>query len=280
MEPAVVEAVKSSRSAKPRPVPQRRSGVTKLSNKRTPRPTEPHLKCGRLDYYYVRTENRWTCRYCKNASGRRRKDRDRGGTPLDLLCSAHRNWESTLRAHPDQALVHKYASIFLRDRKFNPRIAHFFPKIHPSLAKRLVASGANLNVGTCATLSEIRREDQGQYLDLYERNPIDAKRWACLAPWKRPIRDKTPENEAIWKAFTILRLWMERAATDGVDAWSLASQGHNLRQLAGALGQVKDTTKLQLVLSGYGGLLADGKPPENRSTPPWEEVRELRIPQA
>ena len=91
--------------------------------------------------------------------------------------------------------------------------------------------------------------------------------------WKRPDEGGDAQAKLIWQFFIIQRLNMERAATEGVTPWPMASQGYTLCQMAGCLQYITDAHRLALVLTEYGTMLMNDEDIGDRATPPWEPVK-------
>ena len=154
------------------------------------------------------------------------------------------------------------------ERCFFPSV--YFPGIGPRLDGRLVLLGRNTDVDLCESLAAVQSDDQREFLDLYLQDPADAKHWAELPAWKRPIRRGDEQDRLIWRVFTVVRLNMEFAAKEGPRRWGIKSQGLQLRSLGGLLSSIKATDRLGRVLSLYGQTIWDGLDSGNPKTPPWQ----------
>jgi len=153
-----------------------------------------------------------------------------------------------------------------------PPPSRLFIGLDSSLDHGLIRDKRDKDVVLCQAVAKIPPVDQREFLELYLVDPIDAKHWASLPRWKRPIRKGDPDDLQIWKFFTMQKLNMEQAAGD-FPPWSLASQGAQLPQMFGAIDRLSPYgfKKLCLVMSAFGWALQHGTPLGNTSKKPWEE---------
>lgn len=143
-----------------------------------------------------------------------------------------------------------------------------FAGISPGLDERLIRDGLDTDTVCLRTLGALPRSEQGGFYDRYRQNPAQALQWAQLPAWKRPIMAGDPEDQRIWKLFTILRLkaeWCARFNEQG-----LPEEGYQLARLAGLLESVTNPRRLGMVLALYGGALRDGVEVGDVMHPPWQ----------
>jgi len=116
--------------------------------------------------------------------------------------------------------------------------------------------------------------NQQEFYELYLVDPADARHWAALPRWKRPIRKGDPDDIQIWKFFTIQRLCMEQAAANAAP-WPMSSQGAQLPQTFGTIRYLTPggLQKLVDVMGTYGDMLQYGRDLGNVVKKPWEEGR-------
>jgi hypothetical protein len=163
-----------------------------------------------------------------------------------------------------------------------PRVVHYpvpsrvFHGLWSGLDQRLIRDARDKDVVLCQAVAAIPAVDQREFLELYLRDVADAQRWAALPRWKRPIRQGDADDIEIWKFFTMQRLNMEQAASDG-QPWSMASQGAQLPQMFGAIGRLspQGVQKLTLVMSAYGTMLQHGCEMGDVVTKPWIDLAKL-----
>ena len=115
-------------------------------------------------------------------------------------------------------------------------------------------------------------DDQREFLELFIIDPADARHWAALPRWKRPIRKGDADDVAIWKFFIMQRLNMEQAAAEAPPI-PMPSQGAQLPQMFGALTQLSPAglQKLCTVMTAFGVMLQHCRNVGNVSKKPWEE---------
>jgi hypothetical protein len=118
-------------------------------------------------------------------------------------------------------------------------------------------------------LAALKIVEQRDFFELYLRDPADARHWASLPRWKRPIRKGDKTDQHIWKFFIMQRLNMEMHA-DG-HAFALKDQGYQLQQMAGVLRYIADNERFAAVLTTYGEMLHAGEELGNTARKPWEE---------
>ncbi len=149
-----------------------------------------------------------------------------------------------------------------------------FPGIEAALDHRLIREQRDKDVALCQALAVIPANDQRDFLELYLFDPADARQWAALPAWKRPIRKGDTDDQQIWKFFTMQRLNMEQAASPTAPAWAMSSQGAQLPQMFGVLAYLSPAglKKLCLVMSTYGTALQHGHQLGNVTKKPWEEA--------
>jgi hypothetical protein len=172
-------------------------------------------------------------------------------TDEDFLARIGRNWRSP-------AVYPKPSTVFLG--------------LEPSLDHRLIRENRDKDVGLCQAVAAVPPGEQREFLELYLVDPNDAKHWAALPRWKRPIRKGDPDDVLVWKFFTMHRLNMEQAAAN-VPPWSMASQGAQLPQLFGTLMRLSPhgVQKLGLVMNAFGDALQYGRELGNVVKKPWED---------
>jgi hypothetical protein len=155
-----------------------------------------------------------------------------------------------------------------------PLPSRLFRGLDAGLDQRLIREQRDKDVPFCQALAAVPSGEQREFLELYLVDPSDAKHWAALPRWKRPIRKGDPDDVLVWKFFTMHRLNMEQAAAN-VPPWSMASQGAQLPQLFGTLMRLSlpGVQKLGLVMNAFGDALQYGRELGNVSKKPWEEGR-------
>lgn len=153
-----------------------------------------------------------------------------------------------------------------------PVPSQLFPGLNAALDQRLIRDGRDKDVALCRVVASVQAIDQREFLELYLIDPKDAQHWAILPPWKRPIRKGDADDIEIWKFFTMQRLNMEQAASDG-QPWPMASQGAQLPQMFGAVNRLTlaGLKKLCLVMSTFGTMLQYGRDLGHVTKKPWEE---------
>lgn len=174
------------------------------------------------------------------------------------------------------ALPEPELTTFLRNVRRNhshyrlPLSSRLFPGLDPKLDDRLHREGHEKDLTLCRALAALPTSDQREFLELYLKDPADARRWAALPRWKRPLRKGDDDDQLIWAFFIMQRLNMEQAAREA-PPWAMASQGAQLPQMFGAvnrltLGGVK---KLCLVMSTYGVMLQNANVIGDVVKKPW-----------
>jgi len=153
-----------------------------------------------------------------------------------------------------------------------PLPSRLFHGLDAALDQRLIREKRDKDVRLCQAVAAVSTGDQREFLELYLVDPNDAKHWAAIPRWKRPIRKGDPDDVLIWKFFTMQRLNMEQAASDA-PPWSMASQGAQLPQMFGAIYRLspQGVRKLCLVMNTFGDALQYGRGLGNVNTKPWEE---------
>jgi hypothetical protein len=153
-----------------------------------------------------------------------------------------------------------------------PPPSHLFRSLDPALDHRLIRENRDKDVVFCQAIAAVPASEQREFLELYLVDPNDAKHWAALPRWKRPIRKGDPDDVLVWKFFTMHRLNMEQAAAN-VPPWSMASQGAQLPQLFGTLMRLSlpGVQKLGLVMNAFGDALQYGRELGNVVKKPWED---------
>jgi hypothetical protein len=150
-----------------------------------------------------------------------------------------------------------------------PAPSRVFPGLIESLDGRLRREQRDKDVTLCMALAALPMGDQREFLELYLRDPIDARHWASLPRWKRPIRKGDTTDQHIWSFFIMQRLNMEMHA-DG-HAFALKDQGYQLQQMGGTLRKIADIARFAAVLETYGEMLHAGDAMGNTARKPWEE---------
>lgn len=148
-----------------------------------------------------------------------------------------------------------------------------FPGLDPALDQRLIRDQRDKDVPLCQAVAAIPAINQQEFYELHLIDPADARHWASLPRWKRPIRKGDQDDQQIWKFFTIDRLAMERASRPQTQLWSMASQGANLGQKFGTIRYLTPAglRKLVDVMSTYGDMLQHGRDLGDVTKKPWEE---------
>lgn len=149
-------------------------------------------------------------------------------------------------------------------------------KVLDPLIKRDHLEGDEKFLMSVATLSV---SEQREYIEVYSKDKKDAEHWFTLPRWKRPIRVRTPGNDAVWRLFTSLRITFETTVNPyHVQKQTPASMGAQLTQLSGLLGALRDekkgedrAAKADLVFGIYGGMLHKGEDVGDILTKPWEK---------
>jgi hypothetical protein len=160
----------------------------------------------------------------------------------------------------------------------HPRTASGFPppsQIFPGLSSTvdgvLIREGHEKNVTLCRALAVLSAAEQWDYLHLYLKDPEDARHWASLPRWKRPIRKGDKVDHHIWSFFR--QYFINIASHANGHTVNLRAQGTQLKAMAGALWYVTDPVRLGSVLSSFGDLLQRGEDPGDVTTKPWEGRR-------
>jgi len=169
----------------------------------------------------------------------------------------------------DQALLWRAGLDWPHVRGYPPP-SRLFVGLHPSLDARLIREKRDKDVSLCQAVAAVAADDQRDFLELFLVDPADARHWAALPRWKRPIRKGDADDIAVWKFFTMQRLNMEQAATG--TPWALASQGAQLPQMFGAVARLSlaGVQKLVAVMNGFGLVLQQGRDPGNVMKKPWD----------
>jgi hypothetical protein len=155
-----------------------------------------------------------------------------------------------------------------------PPPSRLFRGLDAALDQRLIRENRDKDVVLCQALAAVPVGEQREFLELYLVDPNDARHWAILPRWKRPIRKGDPDDVLIWKFFTMQRLNMEQAASEA-PPWSMASQGAQLPQMFGVIYRLspQGVRTLCLVMNAFGDALQYGRELGNVNTKPWEEGR-------
>lgn len=153
-----------------------------------------------------------------------------------------------------------------------PLPSRLFCGLDAALDQRLIREKRDKDIALCQAVAVVPVGEQREFLELYLADPNDAKHWAALPRWKRPIRKGDPDDILVWKFFTMQRLNMEQAAANA-PPWSMASQGAQLPQLFGTLMRLspQGVQKLGLVMNAFGDALQYGRDLGNVMKKPWEQ---------
>jgi hypothetical protein len=171
------------------------------------------------------------------------------------------------------SLMRLLANVYKNRYVVFPLPSALFPGLDPGLDPVLKRHGREKDVALCAGLAQIAIEDQDEYLRRALRDRAQADRWARTPRWQRPLLAGDPVDRVIWQFFVMQRLNMEQAAADA-PPWSMASQGAQLCQMAGALEYIVrhgGGERLAAVLSTYGWMLRDGRDLGDVVHPPWSQ---------
>lgn len=175
---------------------------------------------------------------------------------------------------PDRACRRLFVAFYHNRSCRNwPPPSVLFPGLDPRFNDRLRQAARDKDVPLGRALAAIPKDHQHEFLDLYLADPVDARRWASLPLWQRPIRHGGPDDRLIWKFFIMQQLNMQQAASDA-PPWALASQGAQLPQMFGVLSglSLSGLHRLCDVLSSYGWMLQHGQDVGDVVTPPWERT--------
>jgi hypothetical protein len=153
-----------------------------------------------------------------------------------------------------------------------PKPSRVFIGLDSGLDHRLIRDERDKDVALGRALAALPAANQQEFYELYLVNPADARHWAKLPPWKRPIRSGDKDDIQIWKFFTMQRLNMEQAAREA-PPWSMASQGAQLPQMFGSIAYLtpEGFKRLVLVMNSYGTSLQYGRELGDVVKKPWEE---------
>jgi len=177
----------------------------------------------------------------------------------------------TALAEPDPLRL--FANFYKNRTCRFPPPSQLFPGVDPAFDHRLIRDHRDKDVVLCRALAVLPPVNQQQFYELYLVDPVDARHWAALPRWKRPIRKGDTDDQQIWKFFTISRLAIERAARDVIPAWSMRSQGAQLPQTFGTIRYLTPAglQKLVDVMSTYGEMLQYGRDLGDVTKKPWDE---------
>ena len=258
-------------------------------------------KCGERPRISSRQHRQPYCRECYNADRRARNIRkhraavcQKCGAPRPdrktecVRCATNRT--ARLGEALVRELFHGYADVlasvlpeservrifynFYKNKSARnfPPPSQLFAGLDPALDHRLRRDRRDKDVALCQALAAVPAPDQREFLDLYLVDPADARHWAALPRWKRPVRKGDKDDVEVWKFFTMQRLNMEQAARDAAP-WAMESQGAQLPQMFGAVDRLSPAgvKKLCLVMSTYGTTLQYGRELGNVVKKPWEE---------
>ena len=148
-----------------------------------------------------------------------------------------------------------------------PPASRVFPGLDAGLDTRLARVKLDKDAAFCAELAALPTAQQRDFLELYLVDPADARHWATLPAWKRPIRRGDPSDQYIWKFFIQQRLNMEALARG--QAIDLKAQGYQWMQMAGCLGYITDQKRFALVMSTFAAMLHSGQDVGDVTNPPW-----------
>jgi hypothetical protein len=148
-----------------------------------------------------------------------------------------------------------------------PSASRLFASIDAGLDESLRRHGLDRDIAFCAELAARSPAEQPEFLSLYLADPADARYWASLPRWKRPIRKGDKTDQYIWKWFVQQRLLMDSLASGRAIDWK--AQGFQLTVMAGALRYITDIQRFSLFLSIFGDMLQAGENLGNVVRPPW-----------
>jgi len=149
-----------------------------------------------------------------------------------------------------------------------PPPSQIFPGLSSTVDGVLIREGHDKNVTLCRVLAVLSPSEQWDYLHLYLKDPEDARHWASLPRWKRPIRKGDKIDQHIWSFFRQYFINIKSHANG--HTVNLKAQGTQLKAMAGSLYYVTDPPRLASVLSSFGDLLQRGEDPGDVTTKPWE----------
>jgi hypothetical protein len=177
---------------------------------------------------------------------------------------------STAVAEPERLRL--FANFYKNKFCRLPSPSQLFAGLDPKLDDRLIREHRNKDVVLGQALSAMPTCDQREFFELYLVDPADARHWAKLPTWKRPIRSGDKDDIQIWKFFTMQRLNMEQAAREA-PPWSMASQGAQLPQMFGSIAYLtpEGFKRLVIVMTSYGTALQYGRELGDVVKKPWEE---------
>ena len=148
-----------------------------------------------------------------------------------------------------------------------PPASRVFPGLDAGLDTRLARVELDKDAAFCAELAAMPTAQQRDFLELYLVDPVDARHWATLPAWKRPIRRGDSSDQYIWKFFIQQRLNMEALARG--QAIDLKAQGYQWKQMAGCLLYITDWRRFALVMSIFASMLHSGQDVGDVINPPW-----------
>ncbi|HZD64219.1 MAG TPA: hypothetical protein VE200_15645 [Xanthobacteraceae bacterium] len=153
-----------------------------------------------------------------------------------------------------------------------PAPSQLFVGLDRGLDHRLIRDHRDKDVTLCQALAAVPTAQQQEFYELYLVDPADARHWAALPRWKRPIRKGNTDDQQIWKFFTIQHLCMEQAASNA-PPWAMSSQGAQLSQTFGTIAYLtpEGLKKLVTVMGTYGDMLQYGRDLGDVTKKPWEE---------
>jgi hypothetical protein len=154
-----------------------------------------------------------------------------------------------------------------------PLPSKLFTGLDPALDHRLIRDEHDKDVVLCQAVAAVPAPNQQEFYELYLVDAADARHWAALPRWKRPIRKGDTDDQQIWKFFTIQRLCMEQAANPLAAAWPMTSQGAQLPQTFGTIRYLTPAglQKLVDVMGSYGNMLQYGRDLGDVTKKPWDE---------
>jgi hypothetical protein len=132
----------------------------------------------------------------------------------------------------------------------------------------LIREGHARNVPLLEALAAVPPEEQREFYERAVVNLADAKRWASLPRWQRPMMAGTEQDRTLWKLFMVYRLSMEAHLTPSPH-WTAVGIGHEMIQVAAMLRALKDHARFSEIVHEYGAALSHGQELGDRARPPW-----------
>lgn len=175
-----------------------------------------------------------------------------------------RQWPGYAAVLPEHVL----ANAGHNKRVAYPPPSQLVPGVAPGMDAVLMRAQQDKNVALCRELAGLTPSEQSTFFTLYLADPADARHWARLPTWKRPIRKGDITDQYIWKFFVQQRLNMAALAEGRTIDWK--AQGYQWTVMAACFRYIKDPERFATVLGTFADLLHRGQELGDVQRPPWQ----------